>query len=94
VLFSSRPREKGVITEVPTSIRGPRLSHLFFADWVFMRKGQGSSSICPRPLFSLVGILAKGEDQKFWNFGFIKSAPNRYLFGVAHICWQIKDTIF
>jgi hypothetical protein len=23
---------KGVITEVPTSLRGPRLSHLFFAD--------------------------------------------------------------
>jgi hypothetical protein len=38
-----------------------------------MRKGQGSSSICPRPLFSLVGILAKGEDQNSGISGLSKA---------------------
>jgi hypothetical protein len=59
VLFSSRPREKGVITEVPTSIRGPRLSHLFFADdnVIFCK----SNAVEWRRLLRILGIYEKGS---------------------------------
>jgi hypothetical protein len=58
---------KRVITEVSTSVRGPRLSHIFFADdSVLFCKSNAVE--WRRLLSSLVGILAKGKDQKFWNF--------------------------
>jgi len=53
----------GVFTEVPTSMRGPRLSHLFFADdsMSFYK----ANSVEWRHLFRILGTYEVGSGQKF-----------------------------
>jgi ribonuclease HI len=57
-----RAERNGVITGVPTSFRGPRLSHLFFADdsVLFCR----SNAVEWRRIIRILGIYEKGSGQK------------------------------
>lgn len=58
----SHAAETGVITGVPTSPRGPRVSHLFFADdsLLFCR----ANSVEWRRLMKILGIYEAGSGQK------------------------------